>query len=201
MTIIALDTETLGLDPDTHAVWEVAGIRYDETTDTVEGTFLRQIRMSPQQIERGDPDGMRIGGFDDRYDPTQAVALTTFLDEFLAFTAVPDGQPQAHLCGAVSSFDEERLRRLALRHGYKPNWHYHLIDVENLAIGCLAAAGVRTMLPWKSDVVSETLGVRTPTEAERHTAMGDAEWALRLYRRVMLGEFHFGQSADPMDFV
>lgn len=39
-------------------------------------------------------------------------------------------------------------------------------------------------LPWKSDNVSRVCGVEPPSEQERHTAMGDALWAMRLYDRI-----------------
>ena len=60
-------------------------------------------------------------------------------------------------------------------------WHYHLVDVEALAAGKLGIAP-----PWKSDELSAALGV-TITEDDRHTALGDAKWAMRIYDAVMGG--------------
>jgi len=69
-------------------------------------------------------------------------------------------------------------------------WHYHLIDVENLAVGYLFGRHPVTQalkvpdpvlaLPWDSDRLSEQVGVTPPTD-ERHTAMGDVRWAMALY--------------------
>ena len=42
-----------------------------------------------------------------------------------------------------------------------------------------------TSLPWKSDSLSRACGVEPPSEEERHTAMGDACWAMRLYDRII----------------
>jgi hypothetical protein len=93
--------------------------------------------------------------------------------------------------GAVPNFDTERLALLLKRSRLIPTWHYHLIDVENLAVGYLA--GRRSMskarefipsLPWDSDELSRALGVETPIE-DRHTAMGDVRWAMAIYDKVM----------------
>jgi hypothetical protein len=76
-------------------------------------------------------------------------------------------------------------------HGMCPSWHYHLIDVEALAVGYLMRERIRagfdgSMLPWKSDELSAELGI-TVTDEERHTALGDARWARAIYDQVMGG--------------
>ena len=38
-------------------------------------------------------------------------------------------------------------------------------------------------LPWKSDDLSAALGV-TVSDEDRHTALGDAKWAMRIYDAV-----------------
>lgn len=38
-----------------------------------------------------------------------------------------------------------------------------------------------TIPPWRSDDLSRTCGVEPPSDDERHTALGDARWALRWY--------------------
>ncbi|MGH3304433.1 MAG: hypothetical protein ACRDOK_22680 [Streptosporangiaceae bacterium] len=93
----------------------------------------------------------------------------------------------AHLAGAVVSFDAEVLGARMRAHGICPSWHYHLIDVEALAVGCLARRGAVVSsfgLPWKSDDLSAALGVQVSHE-DRHTALGDARWALRIWDAVM----------------
>ena len=39
--------------------------------------------------------------------------------------------------------------------------------------------------PWSSERLSNALGVELPNEADRHTALGDARWAARIFDRVM----------------
>lgn len=97
----------------------------------------------------------------------------------------------AHLVGAVPSFDEERLRKLLLAQGQCPGWHYHLCDTETLAVGYLRGFLDRdderlplAAPPWKSDELSRAIGV-DPEEFDKHSALGDARWALAIYDAVM----------------
>jgi hypothetical protein len=87
--------------------------------------------------------------------------------------------------------------------GVMPSWHYHLQDVETLAVGYLTAlrrfvpespeiAGLTpgqlaTLgdLPWDSEFLSSALGVPVPSGEDRHTAIGDARWARDVYDAVM----------------
>lgn len=110
----------------------------------------------------------------------------------------------AHLVGAVVSFDADRLERLLRLYGQCPGWHYHLIDVEALGVGYvqglvrgIAAAGdvakfggavdsareLKTP-PWSSEYLSTSLGVNVE-RFDRHTALGDAQWAEAMYDAVM----------------
>jgi hypothetical protein len=105
----------------------------------------------------------------------------------------------AHVVGAVPSFDTHVLDGLLRGHGLIPAWHYHLIDVEVLAVGYLAGRGVKigstvvdkhgnTRLrtpPYSSDELTEALGVESAAEHERHTAMGDVRWVMRMYDAIM----------------
>lgn len=83
----------------------------------------------------------------------------------------------AHLIGNVTSFDEERLRRLIRSHGQTQMWHYHLICVENLIAGRL---GIQP--PWKSKELSEAIGV--PVPEDQHGALPDTKWARDMYDAV-----------------
>lgn len=183
MSMIAfVDTETLGLHPDRHAIWEVALVLYDPDADEVTDCHEWQPTLTDEELAQGDPIGMEIGRFAQRrLKPEGQTPKYDMVREFIELT---DG---AHLAGAVVSFDEERLRRLADRLYLRHCWHYHLIDVEAVAVGALAARGVAPSLPWKSDALGEALGVGIDEE-DRHTAMGDAMWALQMYRAAVAAE-------------
>jgi oligoribonuclease (3'-5' exoribonuclease) len=194
------DVETTGLDPDQHEIWEVALILRDS-----EGIEVERTWQLPVDLGKADPMALKIGRFHERYKPPSATYdvpwkhhypddyLRDFAHEFANLTV------GAHLVGAVISFDEERLRRLLRRWGTCPMWHYHLVDVENLASGFIrgrdggrARAGsldaeervAVAALPWDSEALSRGIGV-DPEDFDRHTALGDARWARAIYDRVM----------------
>lgn len=169
-----LDTETLGLDPLRHAVWEIAII-----ADDVE--YCWQVKVLPHHLANAEPEALKINRFHDRYDPATAVTREETahrVEELLA---------GRHIVGAVPSFDEERLRRLCdagLRgcqppQGRRP-WHYRLIDVESMMVARLRALGEVVELPWKSHDLSARVGVPNVT-ADEHTALGDARWVKAVY--------------------
>ncbi len=178
MTKLAfVDTETTGLDPDLHQIWEVGLILREENGDEHEHRWFL-----PVDLGRADPIALSIGQYHERFpdDPVKVSELDVFAAQFARQTR------GAHLVGAVVSFDAERLWKLLRANGACPEWHYHLIDVEGLAVGALAARGLTfpLTLPWDSKLLSHWMEV-DPGEFEAHTALGDARWAKALYDAVM----------------
>jgi DNA polymerase III epsilon subunit-like protein len=172
--IVFLDTETLGLDPDVHPILEVGMIRPGGD----ELTF--QMKVTSRDVSLAHPRALEIAQFHKRYDDTRAIEPAHAARRLCEL--ISDG---THLVGAVPSFDEERLRRLMWAHGYSPRWHYHLVDVEVLAIGYLAGRdAIHLEPPWDSGALSERLGISAELY-ERHTALGDARWAKAIYEHVM----------------
>jgi hypothetical protein len=190
--ICFIDTETDGVHPG-RKPWEVALIRHDENGER-ETSFFVEIDLST-----ADPFGLRVGRFYDRHPVGQWVAGQraeppvvrndddSFRSPLEAARTVAAWTHGAHLIGAVPNFDAEVFDRLLRDHGLCPSWHYHLVDVEALAVGYAAAKGITITPPWKSDDLMAVIGVEKPTEAERHTALGDARWAMRTYDAVMGG--------------
>ena len=204
--ICFIDTETTGLDPDRHAIWEVALITPDG------GEHVWQF---PVDEMAADPFALNIGRYWERHWDTDndVPVLNAIYEAHNAKSRrknFPDKgraiRPDStwarrfrdltagyHLAGAVVSFDEERLRRLLHSLGVLHRWHYHLIDVEALAAGYLAsmAHGLDNLdplqLPWDSDALSAALGV-TVSDEDRHTALGDARWARAIYDAVSTGK-------------
>lgn len=178
-----VDIETTSLHADTGDVWEVG---------LIDPSDHEWRWLLPVTLEHADPISLQIGGFHRRhphgnaYEPAPGDHGVTELGEFASsFAALTHG---CHLAGAVISFDEERLRRLLWRAGHIPSWHYHLIDVEALAVGWLAGrhgpADTPIQLPWDSKALSAAVGVDTAAFAA-HEALEDARWARAIYRAVM----------------
>lgn len=174
--LVFLDCETLGLDI-TDPIWEVAAIRREpDGTETrhhwhVGGEFGQPVTPAP-----GFPEWFRAD-FDRRYGVDQPIEPWPYVASQLELLF----RDRPHVVGAVPNFDTERI---AHQFGVD-GWHYHLIDVENLAVGYLSGRGEPLPpLPWNSDDLSRAVGV-DPDRFRRHEAMADAEWARAIYDRVM----------------
>lgn len=211
--IVFLDTETTSLRPDRRA-WDIGMIRREP-----DGTE-REITLFVSDIDLSGADliALRIGRFHERHPMYRTEVGGAFDAEFDDDDAVDVDEAQelldtheclylerraaenverwtrgAHIVGAVPNFDTEVLGAMLRRHGLCPAWHYHLIDVEALAMGWLHAWDRQTeevlapTLPWKSDDISRACGVEPPGPHERHTALGDARWAMRLYDKIIGG--------------
>jgi hypothetical protein len=194
-----IDTETDGLQPG-RRVWEVALIRREESGRQHDHHFFVAL-----DLRYSDPAGLRIGGYWDRHPTGRKLAgkdpvppRGPVLSNHDAAREVMTLTFGAHLVGAVPNFDAETLANLLRSQGYLPAWHYHLIDVESLAVGyleCMRRRGIGEngadadpiRPPWKSDDLSLAVGVDPPADEDRHTAMGDARWAMRLYDAITGG--------------
>lgn len=203
--IIALDTETTGLDPDTEDVFEVAMIDLDTDREQVVCLMPR-----PEVVEAMHPKAAEVN----RYHERRAAGELRFVAPDVGMETIREMLDGAHIIGAVPDFDTRFLTALFGRRFAAlvdtPRWHYHLIDIEAMAVGwlhgrsheaseqfkartpLLTATRPDIDLPWRSDDLSRACGIEPPSDAERHTALGDARWVARWYRALT-------DSAHPSD--
>jgi hypothetical protein len=105
-----------------------------------------------------------------------------------------------HVVGAVPDFDSRFLGRFLNRYAEAATWHYHLVDIETMAVGYLHGRDaerrrwIETLgrppegepgdplvlhppigLPWSSHHLSKACGI-APGAYEEHTALGDTRW-------------------------
>ena len=166
-------------------------------------------------LSTADPFGLEVGGFYDRHPLGRYLSGRASSDtgEYLttrqAAHFVARWTHGNHLIGIVPNFDTEVLANLLRAEKLTPAWHYHLADAETMAVGWLHGVAARAIdearmrgeepdpglldrrkgaPPWNSEEVSRALGVDPPTKELRHTAMGDADWAMRMYDRITGGE-------------
>jgi hypothetical protein len=189
--LVFLDTETTGLHPLNDHIWEVAAVRREPDGTEEKWHFL---------VDHAPPSAEYLGSdfaadYRARYDPERAIVRAVAVNRLRRMF-----RGRAHMVGACPWFDAERLgvmRRLAGFDEPDP-WHYHLIDVETLAVGYLSGHITATetidlgaftdcppSLPWDSDELSRRVGVEPPGPGERHTAMGDVLWAKAVYDSIL----------------
>lgn len=180
--ICFIDTETTSLRPDRRA-WEVGLIVREPGRP--ERELQRFVRA--EDLDLGNADGMslKIGRFYERHP--QMIGLGSRVpSEADLLTEVEKLTRGAHLVGAVVNFDADVLGARMRANGICPSWHYHLQDFETLIVGYLRGGGEPAPSPpWKSDELSRLIGVEPPGDDDRHTALGDARWAARVWDAVM----------------
>lgn len=167
--VVFIDTETTGLDPDRHELWEIALI--DASGE--ETSFQPQIR----RLDLADPGSLRLVRF---YERTSD-ADWYWQDREHVARGIAEMTAGLHLVAAVPSFDATFLSAFLRAHGLREAWHYHLVDVEALAAGKLGMAP-----PWDSADLAKRLGIESDRpDFAKHTAMGDARWAKAIYDAVL----------------
>ena len=176
--IVFVDTETTGLDPDRHEVWDIAIVYPD-------GREWNQL-IEAEHLETADPTALRLNHYYSFFPSVKAstgssstrIASQLPLQRMAVAEDVAHRLAGMHLVGAVPSFDDRFLERFLRGYGYAPAWHYHLVDIETLAAGKLGMEP-----PYDSEQLSLALGV-LPERFARHTALGDARWAAAMYGAI-----------------
>ncbi len=169
MSVVFLDCETTGLDPRHHVPWEIGLI------DSAGEEHAWLLDLTEQEAGNATPAALKIGGYYERARPDvhpmvgipgwTRVAGRVPVDARRQFATMLVGLiGDAHIVGAVPSFDDRFVGDFLRKVGCLPLWHYHLVDIEALVAGKL---GIQP--PWKSDDLSRMIGV-DPEQYERHTA-------------------------------
>ncbi len=201
---VFIDSETLGLDHERHAMWEFAAITRDEEGRDTE--YLWQIRPTDEELLRAEPRALEINGFRERMQvPPWAIVLDMLhpsgpspLDPDELDTILRGILTGAVLLGSNPDFDARFLRaRLGAA-----VWRHRTVDVPTLAAGFLygqARAETRTLSArtrspyadvqeltagWRSYQLSAAVGVEPPAPGIGHTALGDARWVRDLYDAI-----------------
>lgn len=199
--IAFLDTETTGLDHERHEVWEIGLITRDGDVDA---EYLWQLWPD---LTLADPTGLRISRFYEREQLTRNGDAAAIEYESIPAAGFEVGQWQPSypklvaaklarlldgrtIIGAVPSFDANFLTTFLRSEGEAATWHYHLVDVENVAVGYLLANahedghGKSLLPPYDSDELAKMCGVSPPSGEDRHTALGDAKWVKRWWDQM-----------------
>lgn len=167
-SIIVVDTEADGLDPDRHEPVEVAWLRF---RGYGAGSFI-----PPHSLAFSDPESLRINRYEER------LRGKPWDDRFSAAEALHISLRGNVLAGFNPAFDAAMLGVLFRRAGLPVQpWHYRLLDLSAYGAGVLGLDPAH--LPG-ADALARRLDVEVP-EQERHTAMGDCQLAVAVLGRLL----------------
>lgn len=116
MTLVFLDTETTGLDPFVHDVWEIAW--------SVDADPVIQSEILVHTLKTADPEALELNGYWKRF-PKGARSRGPGVD--LELRKLLEG---VTIVGANPTFDAAFLQH---RWRAQP-WHYRLIDISSMAV-------------------------------------------------------------------
>ena len=182
--LVFIDTETTGLHR-TRRPWEIAIIRRHGDEQT---RLHLCVDLADLDLASADPAGLSISGFHRRHPQARQrpLHIPRVYPAAQAAELVDQWTADATVIGVVPRFDTECLAEMLGRHGLTPRWHTDLIDVVPLAVTTVRDAGRDPESDFGA--LSRQCGVRPPGRAARHTALGDARWAMRWYDKLTTGE-------------
>lgn len=172
--LVYLDTETTGLDPNIHDVWEIA---YAVDDGPIHSAIVRH------SLTFAAPEALEVSRYRDRTGGGDPPTATTRWFE-LTLRDLLDG---ATLVGANPAFDAAFLRA---RWGHAP-WHFRLLDVEAYAMGALGYDRPRGLATITRDLRARGFGIPHPD----HSAADDVA-ATRAAFRALQGIYsgqHWGR--------
>ncbi|MGA5545772.1 hypothetical protein ACPCIR_28350 [Mycobacterium sp. NPDC051198] len=175
-----LDTETTGLHRGRRP-WEIAIIR---RVDDVHARLLLCVDIEDLDLEHADPLGLKISGFHKRH-PQVRLRPRHYPRVYRASEAaalVQQWTAGATIIGVVPRFDTECLAEMFVRHNLEPSWQSDPVDVIALAKAAVEKNGQQPDPDFIN--LSMQCGVKPPTPTQRHTALGDARWAMRWYDKL-----------------
>lgn len=174
MTFVFLDTETTGLDPNRHQVWEIA---YAVDDGEVKSSIVSH------ELTNADPAALHLNGYYGRGysgDPYSYSGQHIWEGEFKA------ALQGATLVGANPAFDAAFLQA---RWGSAP-WHYRLLDVESYAMPILGYETPQGLKRITDDLREMGYTIHKPDHSARADVLGlrDAYRALK----SMAEDFQYG---------
>lgn len=211
MKLIFLDTETSGLDPRRHEIWELFWKEY-ELEDELEDSQLQYIETKHFQMDilftEADLIALNIGGFFEPgrrkfgFNSTCTIDGNSYTGTTKADIAryIQHRWHNAVLVGANPAFDQSFLTPFMHQQGYLPTWGYHLCDIRALVNGYLAGQyqyedqphdhpfQADFLPPWKGkrERTCELLGLDPLNPLfKEHTAEGDTNLVIAQFAIVM----------------
>ena len=163
-----IDTETTGLNPESHELLEVAAyVVGDRRFDTIH--FSLEI-----DVDRADQRALEINGYHDRREELARIRMPDRWAASLLSEKLKDVTP----VGNNVAFDLAFLSAFLSLEGHNPRpWNYAALDLKAFVAG---RCGMTQ--PASTKLIAEVADVPLPEDA--HTAIADAQWNYDVFKAL-----------------
>ena len=173
-----IDLETTGLDPETHEIIEIGGLVVKQIPQTNRGAKLEIIdefeyKVKPENIEKADPEALRINGYNEP-DWLFAAGLKNVMQD------ISEKTQSANLVAQNVVFDWSFLNQAFKKTGVQNKMHYHKIDVINLAFTKFYHNPNLQYFNLKT--LAEHFNIKNE---KAHTALADIKTTFEVYKRLL----------------
>lgn len=190
MLAVFLDTETNGLNSQTHRVLEIALQVVDLATGEKKGSYQTLLRQTAEAWEKSDPESLRINGFtwkEVSEGKSSRLASQEIID---LFTQLGIRRKKAVFICQNPSFDRVFFSQLIDADTQELlSWPYHWLDLASMywALTMKKAKEKKGPLPWQTgfskDLIAEQY--KLPTEEKPHRAMNGVAHLILCYEAVV----------------
>jgi DNA polymerase III epsilon subunit-like protein len=183
--LVFVDTETTGLDPRRHEVYEISMTKVTSVDYEPEDAESRDYWIEPRQLQHAESGALQVGRFYERRDKLDERVTGNLVnsEELRVLTAMEIARftEGCHLVGAQVHFDAGFLNAFLRQNGACPAWHHRLIDVESLAMAVLVGEDESWSRPQSLSEICEAFGI----PRESHDAKTDCEAAHEAFFTLM----------------
>jgi DNA polymerase-3 subunit epsilon/oligoribonuclease len=187
---IFLDTETNGLNAQTHSILEIAFKMVDLSSGQLKEEYQAVIAQPLEAWERSDPESLRVNGFKWK-ELIQGKAPQRVSAEIIdLFTKWGVKRKKAVFICQNPSFDRVFFCQLI-----DPNtqelfdWPYHWLDLASMywSLTMQAALKQQGPLPWETGLSKDLIAshYKLPAESKPHRAMNGVSHLLLCYKAVV----------------
>lgn len=187
---IFLDTETNGLNAQTHKILEIAIILVDLITGQVQAEYQTVLALSQQAWDKSDPDSLKINGFTFE-EIANGKKADCVAEEIMDLFARHNLQrKKAVFICQNPSFDRVFFSQL-IDPGVqeKLQWPYHWLDLASMywALEMKKGQAGKGPWPWETGVSKDLIASQhqLPKEEKPHRAMNGAKHLLLCYEALV----------------
>lgn len=192
--IVAIDTETSGLDPKYHEILQIAMVPLDSNFTPRTDVVPFYMMMQPEHPERIDPDALQVNKLDMEevmthgFDKVKAIDL---LEAWIDTLGIPHNRSGYNRCkiiplGQNYAFDLAFIKAWLGVEQYEEWFHYHYRDTMIAALYVNDCHGMKAEpVPFSKVNLTYLCKLLTVERPNAHDALGDCVATAACYKQMM----------------